>query len=530
VTARASPAPKRPTLSRHDVVAGVSVALVLVPQSLAYAQLAGMPPYRGLYAASIPPLAAAPFASSPYLQPGPTAISALLTFGALSPLAPIGSGRYIELGLLLALMVGLVRVVVGLLRAGDVAYLISQPLLVGFVPAAAILIVATQVPVVLDVGTHGHNELYRAGWALAHPADWSHEAIVVALLVSATLVLSRRVHPFFPGVLVAVVGAILFSEIAGYGGPTVGTIHGGLPPLTTSLPLGEAPQLIVPALVIALLGFAEASSIARTYATLDRTRWDANREFVSQGAANVAAGMFGGFPVGASFSRSALNRLAGAKTNMSSLVTGLAVLAFVPLAFLLGPLPRAVLAATVIVAVLPLIRLDRIVEIGRISTPQLAIAVTSFVLTLALAPHIERAIAAAILLSIGVHLWRELRLDVNAVRAGDELHLHPSGVLWFGNAHRLDDRFLDELAANPRVRRVRIHLGGLGRIDTTGALTLQRLVNDARQAGLEVEVGLAPPNASAIVRRTLKRPPLADTSPTLWVRLERALQRLVRTR
>src|SRR5437870_6796786 len=125
-------------VQRQDVLAGVSVAVVLVPQSLAYAQLAGFPAYRGLFAAAIPPLVAAPFASSPYLQPGPTAVSALLTYGALAPLAPLGSARYIELGLLLALLVGLIRVAVGVLGAGVLAYLMSRPLLVGFVPAAAI--------------------------------------------------------------------------------------------------------------------------------------------------------------------------------------------------------------------------------------------------------------------------------------------------------------------------------------------------------------------------------------------------------
>ncbi|HSP74363.1 MAG TPA: SulP family inorganic anion transporter, partial [Gaiellaceae bacterium] len=400
-------------------MAGISVAVVLVPQSLAYAQLAGFPAYRGLFAASIPPLVAAPFASSPYLQPGPTAVTALLTYGALAPLAPLGSAHYIELGLLLALLVGLIRVAVGLLRAGVIAYLMSQPLLVGFVPAAAILIVASQLPVALGAHGHGHNELYRAGWALAHVGGWSASAIAIALVVSALLLVSKRIHPLFPGVLLAVVAAILYSKLSGYGGAKLGSIHAGLPPLTRSLPLGDLAKLIVPAFVIALLGFAEASSIARTYAALERKRWDANREFVSQGVANLAAGAFGGFPVGASFSRSALNRLAGAKTNMSGLVTGLAVFAFLPLGFLLGPLPQEVLAATVIVAVVPLIRLDRIAEIGKLSRPQFAITLTAFVLTLVLAPHVEWAIVAAIGLSVAIHLWRELRLDLSASSRGD---------------------------------------------------------------------------------------------------------------
>jgi SulP family sulfate permease len=394
-------------------------------------------------------------------------------------------------------------VAVGVLRAGVIAYLMSQPLLVGFVPAAAILIIASQLPVALGVRTHGHHELYRAGWALGHPGDWRGSALLVAAVTAAVLLLGKRIHPLFPGVLLAVVAAIAYSKAAGYGGATLGTVHAGLPPVTRSLPLGELSQLIVPAFVIALLGFAEASSIARTYAALERKPWNANRDFVSQGVANLAAGVFGGFPVGASFSRSALNRLAGAKTNASGLVTGLAVFAFLPLGFLLGPLPQSVLAATVIVAVVPLVRLQEIAEVARASWPQVTIALTAFVLTLVLSPHVEWAIVAAIGLSIAVHLWRELRLDLASSSAGDRLELIPEGVLWFGTARSLEDRFLDLLAAHPDARRLVVRLDRLGRIDLTGALALKTLIEDARGAGLEVSVEGSPAHAERILGRVL---------------------------
>jgi SulP family sulfate permease len=317
------------------------------------------------------------------------------------------------------------------------------------------------------------------------------------------LLLGRRIHPLFPGVLLAVIGAILYSKLAGYGGARLGTIHAGLPPLTRSLPMGKLPQLVVPAFVIALLGFAEASSIARTYAALERKRWDANREFVSQGVANLAAGTFGGFPVGASFSRSALNRLAGAKTNMSGFVTGVAVFAFLPLGFLLGPLPQSVLAATVILAVIPLIRLDQIVEIARLSRIQLTITMTAFALTLALAPHVEWAIVAAIAVSVGVHLWRELLLDMASRSDGGRLELLPEGVLWFGTARILEDRFLELLAEHPDTVRLVIRLDRLGRIDLTGALALKTLIDDARGAGLAVTVEGSPAHSARILRRVL---------------------------
>lgn len=492
-----------PAVALHDLVAGISVAFVLVPQSLAYAQVAGMPAYRGLFAAAIPPLAAAFLASSPYLQPGPTAITALLTFGALTPLAQPGSARYVELGLLLALMVGAIRVAVGLLHAGIVSYLLSQPLLFGFVPAAAILILSSQVPVALGLSPRNGHVLGVAVQALRHPGSWNGIAVGIAALAAVLMLAARRVHPLVPGILLAVVLSTVYSAMSGYDGPKVGHLGGQLPELTTSFPWTQTPKLLASAVVIALLGFAEAASIARTYAAMDRQRWDASREFISQGVANLAAAFSGGFPVGASFSRSALNRLAGARTTMSGLVTGAAVLAFLPLAFLLESLPRSVLAATVIVAIVPLIRIDRLIDVARWSRPQLAITLTIFVLTLALEPHIEWALLAGIGLSIAVHLWKELELEVRAVRVDATLELRPIGVLWFGTAHSLEDRFLDLLAAHPDAARLRLRLDNLGRIDLSGALTLRTLVRDARAAGIHVELTGAPPQARRVLRRVL---------------------------
>jgi SulP family sulfate permease len=486
-----------------DLSAGISVAVVLVPQSLAYAQLAGMPAYRGLFAAAIAPLVAAPFASSPYLQPGPTAVSALLTYAALSPLAPLGSAQYMALGLLLALLVGVIRLAVGLLRAGVLAHLMSEPLLVGFVPAAALIIVASQLPVVLGVDTRGENDFYRAAWALAHVDGWQVEAIAIAALVSGILLLGKRVHPLLPTTLLTVVGVTLYSKLAGYDGATVGTTEASVPPLTTSLPLGELPRLIVPALVIALIGFVETSSIARTYAALERRRWDANREFISQGIANVGAGMLGGFPVGASFSRSALNRLAGAKTSVSAFVTGLAVFAFLPLGFLLGPLPRAALAVIIIVTVAGLIRPLPVLRLARLSKPQFLVAATTLALTLALAPHIEQAVLAGIGLAFAVHLWRELRLDMPCWTTDETLHLRPRGVLWFGTAARVEELLLQLVAEEQHVRRLCVHLDGLGRIDMTGALALRNSLDEARSAGLAVEIVDVQPRWQKLVENVI---------------------------
>lgn len=470
-----------------DVLAGVSVALVLIPQSLAYAQLAGMPAYRGLYAAILPPIAAALFASSPYLQTGPVALTSLLAFGVLSSLAVPGSDEYVQLGIVLALVVGTVRLAVGILNAGVLAYLISRPLLLGFVPAAAVVIIATQLPAALGTSPESDRILAGALQAVSDPGSWSSSAVALSLVVFALMATGRIVHRLFPSVLVAIAVGIAYSESVGYEGAVVGSIPNGLPPVTLSLPWSEVSSLLIGGVLIALVGFIEPSSIARTFAARDRKRWDANREFVSQGAANVAAGLTGGFPVGGSFSRSSLNRASGAKTRWSGAITGVTVLLFLPFAGLLAGLPIAVLSAIVIGSVAPLVRVTPILRLVRFSRPQFAVAATTFVLTLTMAPHVDRAVLIGISVAVATHLWRELSLEVASWVEDEKLHLRPRGVLWFGNVGRLDDMFVEQLGTHAESRHLVIHLDGLGRIDTTAALSLRTLVADAREAGLIAE-------------------------------------------
>ncbi len=414
------------------MIAGVSVALVLIPQSLAYAELAGLPPYFGLYAAMLPPIAAAFFASSPYLQTGPVAMTSLLTFGALAVLAPPQSPEYIALAALLAIVVGVVRTFLGGIRVGWVAYMMSQPVLTGFTAAAAILIVASQLPTALGVEARGASLLARAWWALSHLSSWEVASVVLSLLTVALVLGGRRVHPLFPGVLVAVGLGIGYSILGGYGGSVVGQVPSGLPPFSLDLPWSALPNLAIPGVVIALVGFAEPAAISRIFAAQDRKPWSPDREFVSQGVANLAAGVSGAFPVGGSFSRSSVNRLAGGKTRWSGAVTGLVVLAFLPVAGVLAPLPRAILGAIVISAVVKLIAVGRLGRLIHFSLPQALIAWTTFAATLLLAPRIERAVLLGIGLAILVHLWRELAVHVGGRPCGYRVHRRnaPSHPAW----------------------------------------------------------------------------------------------------
>ena len=488
-----------------DLVAGITVALVLVPQSLAYAQLAGMPSHRGLYAAALPPIVAALLASSPYLQTGPVAITSLLTFGALSTLAPIGSDEYVALGLLLALVVGATRLVIGLARGGVIAYLMSQPVLVGFTSGAAILIVCSQLPTLLGVDAPDDGVLERAAYALAHVGSWDWTAIVLGAATLATMRLGPLVHPLFPAVLVAAVGAIVFSRATGYDGVTVGAIPADPPPFSLDFAWSSFPSLVVPGVVIAIVGFAEPAAIARTFAAAERRPWDSNRELVSQGTANVAAAFSGGFPVGGSFSRSALNRIAGARTRWSGAVTGLAVLAFLPFASSMSPLPRAVLAAIVIGAVVGLVAVVPLARLARLSPAQFVVATATLVLTLALSPHVERALVAGVVLAVALHLRRELQLEVISWTEDETLHLRPRGVLWFGTSERLEKAVLALVAAHPAAKSLAVHLDGLGRIDVTGALALRALLQDARAAGLDVQIVDVRPRWRGLVERVIER-------------------------
>lgn len=485
--------------TRGDLVAGVTVALVLVPQSMAYAALAGLPPEAGLYAAAAAPLFGALVGSSPYLQTGPVALTSLLVLGALAPVAAQGSSSYVAHAALLALVVGVVRTLVGVVRGGFVAYLMSQPVVAAFTWSAAVLILCSQVPAALGVDPGSGNPLVAALLALAAPGEWVAAAPVLALLVVAATLGLRRVHPRVPGALLGVLGALAAVRLLGLSVPTVGTVPDGLPLPGLDLPWGSLPALLVSGVVIALVGFAEPASIARQYASAERSRWDPDREFVGQGLANLGSGLFGGYAVGGSFSRSALNRLSGARTRWSGAVTGACVVAVLPVAGLLSGLPEAALAGLVIASILPLLSPATVVRLWRLSRAQFVVALVTAAVSLAAAPQVQWGVVAGVALALAVHLWRELRLDVEIWTDGDVLRVRPQGVLYFGSAPRLEPLILEELATHSGLSRVSLELQRLGRIDITGALVLRAIVRDLRGADVAVSLSGVQPQWRRLV-------------------------------
>lgn len=488
--------------ARGDLVAAVSVALVLVPQALAYASIAGLDPVYGLYAAVAAPLAGALVGSSPYLQTGPVAVTSLLTFGALAPLAEPRSLEFAGLAAVLAVVVGLVRVGLGLAGAGPIAYLMSQPVVVSFTTAGALVIVGTQVPSLLGVEVETDNPLEGAARALADPAAWSWTEVALGAAAVVLLLGGRRLSTRFPGALVAVLAGTVWSRLAGFDGAVVGDVEVAFD-LPGGFTAGDVASLLVPGVVIAVVGFAEPASIARRYAAIDRQPWDSNREFVGQGLANIASGMAGGLPVGGSFSRTGLNRMSGARTRWSGAFTGLLVLLALPFVGLLAPLPVAVLAGIVIGAVVPLVDVRAPLRYWRWSKPQLAVGLVTFLATLVLAPRVERGVLLGVAAALAVHLWREMRVPVPARVEDGTLHLSPAGVLYFGSAPAVERALNQLIADHPDVERVVLHLDAVGRLDLTGALMLRDILEEAQAGGRTLEIRGARAHAAKLLVRIL---------------------------
>ena len=398
-----------------DLLAGISVALLLIPQSMAYAELAGLPPEIGLFASALPPIFAAFVASSPYLQTGPVALTSLLTLGALNGLADSGTKHYVELAALLALIVGISRLIFGFLRMGKIVYLMNAPVVTGFTSAAVILIIASQIPKTLGNEIDVNGTLNRAYRSLTDFENWEIESLLISGVTIFLVIAGKYIHKLFPGALFVLVGGSMYSHLSGYKGPVVGEIPTGVPNLGFGLPWGSIDELLLSGIVIALIGFAEPASISRIFASQENQRWSANREFVSQGLANVASAFSGALPVGGSFSRSSLNKLSGAQSKWSGLVTGVVVCLFLPFANILDRLPKATLGAVVVAAVIGLIQPKKLFFSIRNSASEGFITWSTFIATLILSPHVERGVLVGIGISILDSIYKKSRLDNNPI-------------------------------------------------------------------------------------------------------------------
>lgn len=504
-----------------DLVAAVVVTIMLIPQSLAYALLAGLPPEVGLYASMVPLLAYAVFGTSRALAVGPVAVVSLMTAAAVGRIAEQGTPEYLAAALMLALLSGLFLVLLGLLRVGFLANFLSHPVISGFISAAGVIIAASQLKHILGVPAEGHTllELVVSLASHAHEANgatliigigslgflfWVRSGLKTVLtrlgLPARVADLTAKAGPI--GAVIVTILAAAFLGLTEAGVAVVGDIPQGLPPLTLP-PIDPALawSLAGPAALIGIIGFVESVSVAQKLAAKRRQRIDPDQELIGLGAANVSAGLTGGYPMTGGFARSVVNFDAGARTPAAGAFTavgiGLAALFFTPLLY---HLPKATLAATIIVAVLSLVDLGAVARTWRYSKSDFSAMAATILTTLALG--VEIGVVVGVVLSILLLLYRMSRPHCAVVGQvpgtehfrnvkRHEVVTSPSVVtlrvdesLYFANARFLEDQIYALVAERPEVRQVVLMCSAVNAIDASALESLEAINHRLKDAGV----------------------------------------------
>lgn len=493
---------------RDDLLAGLVGGLIVIPQGIAFATLAGLPPQYGLYSAMVPTVVAALFGSSWHLVSGPTNAISIAVFAALAQFAEPGTAQYLQYALSLTLLVGLIQLSLGLARLGGLVNFISHTVVTGFTAGAGILIAASQISNVTGLDHGGRRSfpaLAQQTWAqLGEINLW---VVSVALFTLMASIVSRRFLPRAPYLLVAMVAGSLYAALLAHLiGPeaariaTVGTLPAGLPP--ASLPdFSPSVLLALPgsALVVAILAITQAVSVARAIGNRSGQQIDVNQEFIGQGLANVTGAFFSAFVSPGSFNRSGLNYEAGAKTPLAAVFSALALVVLLTvIAPLAAFLPYAVMAGVLFLVAWGLIDIPGIRQIWRASRLEFAIFCVTFLGTLI---HMEAGLLLGVLLSLLafiVHRSRPEIIPVLPVREGESVHfvraegrdecpqlqiLRVNGSAWFGAAHFLQQALRAVDAGQPERKSVLIAAQSLNTIDVAGAEILCQEARRRRELG-----------------------------------------------
>ena len=518
--------PLQPGALKADLIAGLTVSLLVIPQALAYAQLAGVPAYYGLYAALLPTIIGALFGSSALLSTGPVALTALLTAASIAQLGAQGGEQYMSYAILLALIAGVFQLTFGLLRMGAVLNFLSYPVLMGFINAAAIIIGLSQLPALLGLPLTQTSHFVLDIWQVMQRLDTLHPAsLIFGAAALALLIAFKRQAPRLPGVLITVVLLTVTSELAGFenmGGRVVGDIPHGLPAFAVPhIDWDTAVKLLPAGFIIALISFMEAMSSCKIIAIKTRKPWDENQELIGQGLAKIAGAFSQTIPVSGSFSRSALNLSVQAQTGLSSIFSALCVLPallfFTPL---LHHLPKPVLAAIIITALANLIDFGSIVKAWRARRDDGFAAVVTFVATLAFAPGIQTGILCGIVLSVALLLYRMMR--PRAVVVG----MHADGTLrdaayfqldaphpkmrvlrfdrslFFVNASYFEDAVITLARNHPELRYILVAGGGINEIDASGIEVLSNLSTRLKAGGITLGLSGIKRQVMSVMTRT----------------------------
>ena len=496
---------------RADILAGVTVALVLIPQSMAYAQLAGLPAYFGLYISFMPVMIAALWGSSRQLATGPVAVVSIMTATALAPIAT-SPEHYIALAMFLALLVGLFQLFLGIFRLGVIVNFLSHPVIVGFTNAAALVIGLSQLSKIFGVTMPGNASDHFLGriWGVLEQVGDTHILTLVMALAALTIMLGlKKYSPKAPGVLIAVASAIVLSWLFGFeenGGAVVGSIPEGLPNLEVPIFSFELVGSLLPAaIVIALVGFMEAISIAKAMAAKTKDHIDPNQELIGQGLGNITGSFTQAYPASGSFSRSAVNLNAGARTGFSSVVT--AIIVVITLLFLtplLYHLPQGVLAAVIMMAVFGLINFKAVKHAWRASKHDGLASVVTFVATLGFAPHLDQGILLGAGLAIGLYLYRTMSpriaflgrfsdgtlrdISVHTDLPVDEkvVAVRFDGSLYFANVSYFEEAILEAAADHQEAKFILVVADGINQLDASGEEVLHHLVQRLHDNGVQL--------------------------------------------
>lgn len=490
-----------------DLVAGLTVAVVLVPQGMAYAMLAGLPPVYGLYAGLVGAGIAALFGSSTQLSTGPVAIVSFLVLTSLAPLATPETTEYITLAILLALLVGIIQFAMGVFKLGFIMNFVSHSVIVGFSSAAAIIIASTQVPSLLGIKVEQHELVFETFFALAKAIPDTHiPTLAVGVASVIGILFLKRIHKMFPSALVVVVFSILASTYFNFksmGISVVGAVPSGIPfPTLPELSFDSLFSLAGTAVIISVIGFMEAFAIAKALATKRKEKINVNQELIGQGLANMAVSFFKGYPVSGSFSRSAVNDAAGGMTGMSSVIVSIFVLlSLLFLAPYLYSLPKAVLASIVIIAVIGLIDIKKFKHLWHIDRNDGVVALTTFVAAFLLKP--DYAIFIGIILSLVLFLrksmqqhiavlgrvaersaFADVREDKQAVACPLMVIVRPSQSIYFGNVERTLESIGAALKNNERAKVMIFDGESVSFMDASSIELFEHFIAEKQAAGM----------------------------------------------
>ena len=509
----------------NDLIVAAIVTVMLIPQSLAYAMLAGLPAQVGLYASIAPLVLYAIFGTSRSLAVGPVAVASLMTAAAAATVASQGTPEYLGAAIALAVLSGLLLLAMGLLRLGFLANFLSHPVISGFITASGIQIAAGQLAPVLGIHAEGENfvDLLKSMWPNLRHINPYTAAIGLASLAflfwvrrSLKLLLRRlgvserladilaKVGPVLA--IVATTLAVWGFGLTEHGVKIVGTVPKGLPKLALpSFDMGLWTKLLVPALLISIVGYVESISVALTLAAKRRQRVDPDQELIALGASNIGAAISGGFPVTGGFARSVVNFEAGAETPAAGAFTAvgiaLATLFLTPLLFFL---PNATLAATIIIAVLSLVDFGALKRTYAYSKTDFAAMAATILLTLY--EGVEAGLLAGVGLSIFLHLYRTSRPHVavvgqipgtmnfrnvarhKVVTDPEILSLRVDASLYFPNARFIEDYINQAVAANPAVRHVILECPAVNTIDYSALESLEAINRRLKDGGITLDL------------------------------------------